>query len=965
MILNRIDDRPETPARGTSQDVSKAPSGYKLLAPKPHQRITPNLSLRPSQSPESSGQDEPRRPQTRQEWDAMKDVIRQLYMVENFTLEEVATAMLREHSFAATKRMYKRQFKRWDWKKYNTQSVQESKETGRAIEMPQGQTTCRRPMRSKRNINIESAWATRRCISARVPIASATPPTKLTCANGDDKRTLQLFSSLRDLIYGTFRRDNAGWSSENLRFTGLPTTGRLLVSQMDQAIRLFESKQYKQGGIMLREAFRSLEDVMERDAIEIYQVVLMYIPYYLPGRYKDVTRAWLHYTSQMLNLKKRHDPISQLAKLLYLIHLNNPKHLGPALERLFCITAGTYSQLRGTKDLSTLMATIDLLLARGDSKTSEESALVVEKLGSLVEEAAVQFGETSETTIGIEACQITYAARLMLSPADTKIAELCKTHVGRPKVEHPSRDGEEDSPAGPTVYHNHISIYGLLFLGLGCSTETPARPALFKPQAISDWEKRKETIRDLYITKNLSLRDVDRIMTEKHQFSATHRQYKLKFLAWNWKKYNARERSTRRLNDGWVETLPTVVVGKRPIRSRQSTVPTANRNHGVRIVGMRSSPQLECQIQFPNAPLLWCQEDERVNGLFLGLRDLLFGTSRINPRWRQVGSSWWLPDAGEHLVSIIILATRRLEAGEIQSSGSALRKAFLGIEDVIKNEALMGYQSLFLEIPLRLLETGQITELRFYTAHLWKMLEIRKEGQPITQMAKMLHGISANSPEALLHYLRQMHVITADILARIRGENDYNTVNARMKTLNMHENAGSDVSQGYLAVLDNFGALARHSTTIFGQFAYDMSRVECRRIQANMGTTQVPPTELKEVCDRSLAHLLAGVDHSTFLRKSQSISELAHYAVTEFITHECMMQVGNLDAGIACLMRMVEALERAQSVSSNEIVRMYHAGQAIRARLKLSDLLSMAGRSKESAAMMQGVSSLEQLGESM
>lgn len=102
MILNRIDDGPETPARETSQDVSKAPSGYKLLAPKPHQRITPSLSLRPLQSPDSSGQAEPRRPQTRQEWDTMKDVIRHLYLVENFTLEEVANTMLRDHSFAAT-----------------------------------------------------------------------------------------------------------------------------------------------------------------------------------------------------------------------------------------------------------------------------------------------------------------------------------------------------------------------------------------------------------------------------------------------------------------------------------------------------------------------------------------------------------------------------------------------------------------------------------------------------------------------------------------------------------------------------------------------------------------------------------------------------------------------------------------------------------------------------------------------
>ncbi|KAF3798845.1 hypothetical protein GCG54_00008303 [Colletotrichum gloeosporioides] len=102
MILNRIDDRPETPARATSQDGSKTPSGYKLLAPKPHQRTAPNLSLRVLESPESSGQAEPRRPQTLKEWNTMKDIIRQLYLVENFTLEEVANTMLREHSFAAT-----------------------------------------------------------------------------------------------------------------------------------------------------------------------------------------------------------------------------------------------------------------------------------------------------------------------------------------------------------------------------------------------------------------------------------------------------------------------------------------------------------------------------------------------------------------------------------------------------------------------------------------------------------------------------------------------------------------------------------------------------------------------------------------------------------------------------------------------------------------------------------------------
>lgn len=102
MIIDRNYDKPENSAQTVSQHGSKAGPSYKLLAPKPHQRLIPTLSLRPPESPESSGQAEPRRPQTRQEWDAMKDTVRQLYLVENFTLEEVANTMLRDHSFAAT-----------------------------------------------------------------------------------------------------------------------------------------------------------------------------------------------------------------------------------------------------------------------------------------------------------------------------------------------------------------------------------------------------------------------------------------------------------------------------------------------------------------------------------------------------------------------------------------------------------------------------------------------------------------------------------------------------------------------------------------------------------------------------------------------------------------------------------------------------------------------------------------------
>ncbi|KAH9236441.1 hypothetical protein K456DRAFT_1736625 [Colletotrichum gloeosporioides 23] len=299
---------------------------------------------------------------------------------------------------------------------------------------------------------------------------------------------------------------------------------------------------------------------------------------------------------------------------------------------------------------------------------------------------------------------------------------------------------------------------------------------------------------------------------------------------------------------------------------------------------------------------------------------------------------------------------------EIKLGGHAFRQAFRGIEDVIDKDALTIFQSLFLEIPLRLLETGNILMTRIYTHYLWKMLQAKKREEPITQVAEMLHAISISTPEALLYYLRQMHLILADILTQIRGDIDYNTINARMRTLHLQQNYGCDVSQSYLKCLDSFGVLARNSTTKFGGLAYEMSRVEVRRTEANIEMTHAP-IALKELSDRSLAELMAGDDHSAFLQTSRSISDLAQYAVATFFIHECLIQYGDLDGGSLCLMRIIETLERAQEVSSDGVIKLYLAGQLLRVRLKLSDILTVAQKFDEVAAVMEDAHIMRYIGE--
>ncbi|KAF7512441.1 hypothetical protein GJ744_001376 [Endocarpon pusillum] len=53
-----------------------------------------------------------------EEWDRHKDIIRNLYVEENKTLEELMALMLRHHSFRATKKMYNTRFAKWGLHKY-------------------------------------------------------------------------------------------------------------------------------------------------------------------------------------------------------------------------------------------------------------------------------------------------------------------------------------------------------------------------------------------------------------------------------------------------------------------------------------------------------------------------------------------------------------------------------------------------------------------------------------------------------------------------------------------------------------------------------------------------------------------------------------------------------------------------------------------------------------------------------
>uniref|UniRef100_L2FTW4 Clr5 domain-containing protein n=1 Tax=Colletotrichum fructicola (strain Nara gc5) TaxID=1213859 RepID=L2FTW4_COLFN len=66
------------------------------------------------------------RPRPGQDWDAKKDILQRLYLKENKPLGEIVGIMHHQYLFLATERMYKRQFMKWKWRKYNSEGLRQN-----------------------------------------------------------------------------------------------------------------------------------------------------------------------------------------------------------------------------------------------------------------------------------------------------------------------------------------------------------------------------------------------------------------------------------------------------------------------------------------------------------------------------------------------------------------------------------------------------------------------------------------------------------------------------------------------------------------------------------------------------------------------------------------------------------------------------------------------------------------------
>ncbi|KAF5507689.1 hypothetical protein CGCA056_v013304 [Colletotrichum aenigma] len=354
-------------------------------------------------------------PQSQEDWEERKEGIRHLYLERNLPLKEIRRIMYEEHSFSATERMFKRQFLKWNFRKYNTQGLRNDQYEGQPVEMPPGKT-CKRP--------------SRRGVSSRTPaqhlLRTGRPPLALVKtmahANLTDRRTQELFVNLNDLIQGG-SRNHAGWDL-HLRFDFLPSPAIHLLEMFELFNRL-PATLNRQRGAVLRRAFLILEDVITHDPVEMFRTVVLDAPYLIPSF--DILSPYLVHFYRLLCVNKREgEPITRLARLMQQIMAGaSEKELFWGIGRMHEHCLNYYGHVLGRKSELDQRDGVDVRC--GEQGPAHRHT--IECYNGVLTDAITQFGPAADEVITVEHNQV--VATAFLDAEWDGFRELCGRHLDR------------------------------------------------------------------------------------------------------------------------------------------------------------------------------------------------------------------------------------------------------------------------------------------------------------------------------------------------------------------------------------------------------------------------------------------------------------------------------------------------------------------------------------------------------
>ncbi|KAF6807031.1 hypothetical protein CSOJ01_08454 [Colletotrichum sojae] len=191
--------------------------------------------------------------------------------------------------------------------------------------------------------------------------------------------------------------------------------------------------------------------------------------------------------------------------------------------------------------------------------------------------------------------------------------------------------------------------------------------------------------------------------------------------------------------------------------------------------------------------------------------------------------------------------------------GAALRRAFILLEELIKDEAIDTYRALFFDIPYGVPEAA----LDMYFGHLSRLLSIKRSGEPIARIATLAERLSGENHGHLFWAIGRMHDIAADLYDGILVKDDLNSLEARFQALTLRGHCGVTLAQGHTEFLARYDAVVNETASSFGPFSSEVLAVEQRQVSVAMELSVEPHVQY-DLGERHYGRLVAAHQSEPF-----------------------------------------------------------------------------------------------------
>ncbi|KZL70200.1 n1-acetylpolyamine oxidase [Colletotrichum incanum] len=398
--------------------------------------------------------------------------------------------------------------------------------------------------------------------------------------------------------------------------------------------------------------------------------------------------------------------------------------------------------------------------------------------------------------------------------------------------------------------------------------------------------------------------------------------YKRQFLKWNWKKYNTKSRQQSHTNGEILETRRGKFTCKRP--TRQCIISLTTR-HAIALV----EPTISTLLLHENEAHQWVEE------LYTILRDLIYGSAQQFLAWRDCSKFDLLAGGNFNFVDQFTLSFKLLKENDLPHGGAVLRQAFHTVDIVIEKESFSFFQRMLLDIPFILLDRGQNNELQIYLQYVFQMLDVKKPGEPIATMARAMHLTGAEAPTQLLHSLTLLHDMTVDYFADIRGEDDINSLDARLETRRFREKDEFWATNCKI-VFRSFSDLLSEAIDLFGEGSEETFKIAFHHIYAMWYLSYWD--DFESLCERYISHIRA--DNKIFWDDWDFLSLDGLAWALKYLS-DFYLESGNTSS---CISRLEENIQIPDYIADNYENVTGSEVQAIRSRMKLCEVLSTIGR---------------------